>query len=75
MFNSEQESRLIKALHLAINEDLTEAQKRCIVETYFKGNTQKEVADKLNIHPSVVSRTNKSALAKLKLVLKYVGRW
>lgn len=63
----------VKKLLEGINEVLTKREKQIIIHRYgiYSGNemTQRELAERLNISRSYVSRIEKKALAKLK---KYV---
>ena len=69
--NDEQMSRLKRNLLRAIDEDLTPRQREMVSMYYFSSLSVKEIAEKLGVYQSTVSRTLTRAEHKLKKMLKY----
>ena len=62
---------LKRMMSCAIREELSPRQKECIILYYVYGMKQREIADKLQLNPSVVSRHISRGLRRLQRVLKY----
>lgn len=69
--NSKEIERMKKLMHRAINRELTERQKQCVVEHYFNEKSQRTVACELGIDESTVSRHLNAAKRKLKNIADY----
>lgn len=69
--NSIQLERLHRNLKRARAEELTPRQQEILLLRYEKNLRAAEIARKLGVHPSTVSRTLKRAKNNLKRVLKY----
>lgn len=64
--NSEEIARKREFLMAAVNEALTPLQRFCITEYYIGGAKQKDIAAKLGIDSSTVSRHITAATKKLR---------
>lgn len=62
-----------QVLHLAINSELTNTQKKYINEYYINGLNTQQIAIKYGIDKSTVSRTINRGLSKLFRVLRYTS--
>ncbi|MBQ4104993.1 MAG: sigma-70 family RNA polymerase sigma factor [Clostridia bacterium] len=58
-------------LRRAINTELTEQQRYCLVEYYINGRKMKEIAAILSVHPSTVTRHIRRATEKLQHIASY----
>lgn len=63
--NIEEKNKLEKRLKLLINEVLTDKQKQYLVDYYFNGLKQYEIAEKYAVAPSTVCRGINGAKARL----------
>lgn len=62
-------------VRIALNEELTERQKELISLYYLEQMSMTEIAQKLEISPSTVSRTLKRGRGRLRKYLRYNGRY
>lgn len=62
-------------VRIAINEELTDRQRERISLYYLEEMSMKEIAARLGLSPSTVSRTLKHGRGRLKKYLKYNGRY
>lgn len=58
-------------LRQAIEEDLTERQKEIVLLYYYDGYKMQDIAHKLGVCPSTISRTIAASKVKLRRCLKY----
>jgi|GEM_PF-3531555 len=63
--------KLKKIMIQAMKEELSARQKECILLHFVHGMKQNEIAKKLNINSSVVSRHISRGLRRLQRILKY----
>lgn len=70
--NSEQIEKVKSAMMKVIKNELTPRQRETIVLYYYKEMGVSEIADKLDLAPSTVSRTIKRARDKIYKFLKYM---
>ncbi len=68
--NRTQLSQMKAILKLALDSELTDAQRRCLV-AYYSGKKQKEIAAALGLAPSTVCRHIRSAKRKLGKLREY----
>jgi len=61
----------IKALHLALENELTETQRYYIDRFFFDGWTMHEIAESSGVNAATVSRTINTGLDRLYHVLRY----
>lgn len=69
--NSEQLARLAAHLPLAIERELTERQRQMITMYFYENMNTSQIARKLQLNPSTVSRTLRRATQRLQRVLRY----
>ena len=69
--NSRQAKTLYRVLHLVIENDLSGRQREVAQCYYFDHMTLRQIADKLGVDPSTVSRTLASAENNIRNYLKY----
>lgn len=69
--NSEQLSRLRRGLRLAREQELTPRQQEILTLYYDKGMKMPQIARKLGVNRSTVSRTVRRARNRLYRVLRY----
>lgn len=69
--NSELIEKVKCTMARVIKNELTPRQREIIVLYYYKGFGVSEIADKLDLAPSTVSRTIKRAREKIYKFLKY----
>lgn len=62
-------------VRIAIDEELTERQRELIDLYYLEQMRMTEIAQRLELSPSTVSRTLKRGRGRLKKYLKYNGRY
>lgn len=62
-------------VRIAIDEELTERQRELINLYYIEQMSMTEIAQRLELSPSTVSRTLKRGRGRLKKYLKYNGRY
>ena len=60
---------------IAMNEELTDRQRELINLYYLEQMSMTEIAQRLELSPSTVSRTLKRGRCRLKKYLKYNGRY
>ena len=63
--------KILKILPKIIDGELSERQKKCLTMRYCENLSVTEIAEKLNIDKSTVSRHISRAKAKLKRILRY----
>ena len=73
MKRSEQEGVTARMLAAALREDLTARQAQMVRMYYIEQHTMRDIAARLGVNPSTVSRTLKAARGKLKRCLKYIS--
>ena len=69
--NEETLKRLRRNLTTAIQEDLTPRQREMLLMRYYDGLSQVEIARRIGVDKSVVSRTLKRAYGRLHRALRY----
>ena len=69
--NSQEKSRMKQVLFKAIKEELSQKQRICLIEYYIDGRKKKEIADRLSLNPSTVTRHIKRAEEKLRHIASY----
>jgi len=67
-------TRLASNLAMALEEELTEKQRRAVKLYYINQMPMQYIADEVGVHVSTVSRTLKRARTRLKRCLKYGGQ-
>lgn len=63
---------LVRQLRAAIDEVLTEPQKKAVTGYYFEGRTLTDIAAELKVNKSTVSRNLARAKRRLAAVLRFV---
>ena len=69
--NREQQARLLRNLHRAMEQELTPRQHQIVELYYEKGLPVTRISDLLGVTPSTVSRTLHRAKDKLRRYLEY----
>jgi len=72
--SSEDKSKKQKMLSIAMkamDKELTETQRFCIVEHYINGRKMKDIAASLSVNPSTVTRHIQRAKRKLQNIASY----
>lgn len=69
--NTEAFARMKRALLLAIENELTEHQRRVVYAYYFDGKTVTTIAEQFGVNKSTVTRHLQRARLKLKRCLRY----
>ena len=69
--NENEYKKILKILSKAISGELTNRQKECIVMRYYQKLTVTEIANKLYVGKSTVSRHIKKAKLRLQKILNY----
>ncbi|MEY8259316.1 sigma-70 family RNA polymerase sigma factor [Oscillospiraceae bacterium 50-60] len=69
--NGEQMTRLRRNLRLARERELTERQREMVALYYDQGMTMPQIAERLGVNRSTVSRTLRRARDKLHRFLRY----
>ncbi len=69
--NAEELSRVKLALFRALNEDITEKQRRYLLRYYGEGKNMVEIGEEFGVDKSTVSRTIKRGEARLRRCLRY----
>ena len=69
--NSAQHRQLKRNLVRALQEDVTEKQRRCLLMYYGDGLNMREIGERLGVDKSTVSRTIKRGERRLKRCLRY----
>lgn len=68
-FNSREKMK--KILSLAVINELTDKQRKCITDYYLNGKKEKDIAKELGVNSSTVSRHIAKAKEKLKHIASY----
>ena len=63
-----------QVLSEALENELTDRQRQMVMMYYFECMPMKEIAERLRLNPSTVSRTLATARMKLKKCLRYGSR-
>lgn len=71
MGNNDKRNRMKEVLHKAIYNELTDKQRMCLLLHYYEGMKMKDIALKLGLQNSTVSRHIASATKKLKNIAQY----
>lgn len=69
--NIDKRMKMRGILNRALQEELTENQRFCILEYYIHGRKMKDIAKTLSVNPSTVTRHIKRAKARLQHIAKY----
>ncbi len=69
--NSDSRKAMKRLLRQAINNELTDKQRFCVCEHYFKNRSMKSIAEELGVNPSTVTRHIQNAQRRLKRVARY----
>ncbi|MCH5297703.1 MAG: sigma-70 family RNA polymerase sigma factor [Ruminococcus sp.] len=69
--NEESRNKMKKILYSALQTELTERQRTCIIEHYLNGKKEKDIALEQNLNPSTVSRHITQAKKKLRHIASY----
>jgi len=69
--NKDERNMMKHILTKAISNELTDKQRFCIIEHFFKHRKQKEIAQELGINASTVSRHIEVGKKKLKNIASY----
>lgn len=69
--NEEARNRMKKILYSALQSELTEKQRTCLIEHYLNGKKEKDIALEQNLNPSTVSRHITKAKEKLRHIASY----
>ena len=69
--NSEKRQKVMKILSDAIDTELTDRQRHCVLEYYFHGKKMKTIANELGVTPPVVTRHIQMGASKLYKIAKY----
>ena len=72
--SSQKEGVTARLLSSALREELTPRQAQMVRMYYIEQHTMRDIAAILELNPSTVSRTLKSAREKLKRCLRYTNR-
>ncbi len=68
------ENKVAALLAAALERELTPRQKQMVSMYYLEQHTMREIASRLGVNPSTVTRTLQVARAKLKACLQYGGK-
>ena len=69
--NSREISRLRHNLIRALQEDVTEKQRKALLLYYAEGYNMREIGERMGVDKSTVSRTIKRGEARLRRCLRY----
>ncbi len=69
--NNSKRSHLRKVLMKAIDTELTEKQRECVIEYYLNNRQMKDIARDMRVNPSTVTRHIKRAEEKLRHIAEY----
>lgn len=69
--NEESRNKMKKILYSAMQSELTEKQRTCLIEHYLNGKKKKDIALEQNLNPSTVSRHITKAKEKLRHIASY----
>ena len=72
--NRAERERMRRVLMRAIKYELTERQRVCLTMHYLEGMKMKDIAHKLNLSKSTVSRHIAAATMRLKNIARYYER-
>ena len=64
-------ARVLKALNMALNQELSDCQRRYVTAYYMEGLTVTQVAERCGVNASTVSRTLARARRRLCRVVRY----
>ena len=71
MDNTDKRNKMKEILHKSVQSELTDKQRMCLLLHYCKGMKMKDIALKLGLYNSTVSRHIASATKKLKNIAQY----
>ncbi len=63
--------KMKSVLYTAIEFELTDRQKDCLIKYYVEGKKMKQIASELNVTPSTVTRHIKAAKSRLNHLVNY----
>ncbi len=66
--------KMKRHLYKALELELTDKQRYCITQYYLKGRKMKDIAEDLQVNPSVVSRHISRGINKIKKTLPYSNK-
>ena len=69
--NNKKREMLKRILHKAIQSELTERQRECVLMYYFQNMQMKEIAENFGLSPSTVSRHISAAQKKLRHIVAF----
>ena len=69
--NNKKREMLKRILHKAIQSELTERQRECVLMYYFQNMKMKEIAESFGLSPSTVSRHISAAQKKLRHIVAF----
>lgn len=69
--NEESRNKMKKILYSALQSELTDRQRNCLIEHYLNGKKEKDIAFEQNLNPSTVSRHITKAKEKLQHIASY----
>ena len=69
--NNKKREMLKRILHKAIQSELTERQRECVLMYYFQNMQMKEIAENFGLSPSTVSRHISAAQKKLRRIVAF----
>ncbi len=69
--NISEKAKMRNILNKAIQKELTDNQRICLVEYYVSGMKMKDIAQMLSLNPSTVSRHIRKACEKLRHIASY----
>ena len=69
--NRRERERMKRILLRAIRHELTDRQRDCVIMYYLEGMKMKDIADRMKLSKSTVSRHIQSAIRKLRKVASY----
>lgn len=69
--NEESRNKMKKILYSALQSELTDKQRICLIEYYLNGKKGKDIALEQNLNPSTVSRHITKAKEKLQHIASY----
>lgn len=70
--NSGKRQKVMKILLNAMENDLTDRQRHCLLEYYFNGKKMKTIASELGVTPPVVTRHIQMGASKLYKIAKHI---
>lgn len=69
--NFEDRSRMKKVISKAMNEELTDKQRTCILAYYVEGKKMKYIAEEMGVVPSTVTRHIRNGIDRIMNIAKY----